>query len=69
MKDSVLQVFTETGMAVGVGEVIENPDEGDGRLYLLGEDGTHTVFNMRFVTNYVVRPYTPEEENTSDSTN
>lgn len=67
MKDSVLQVFTESGMAVGIGEVIDQPDEGDGRLYLLGEDGTHTVFNMRFVTHYVVRPYTEEEKKNTDA--
>ncbi|AHJ88705.1 hypothetical protein PBI_RHYNO_47 [Mycobacterium phage RhynO] len=67
MKDSVVQVFTETGMAVGVGEVIDAHDEGDGRLYVLGEDGTHTVFNMRFVTHYVVRPYNPEEKESANN--
>lgn len=59
MADSVLKVFTRDGMAAGIGEVIAQPDEG--MLYLTGEDGTHTVFNLRHVISYVVRPYRPEE--------
>ncbi|ASZ75483.1 hypothetical protein KIW74_gp45 [Mycobacterium phage Kimona] len=62
--DSVLQVMTTVGVTVGVGEVVPAPDEGtDGRLYLLGEDGTHTVFNMRHVVSYNVTPYNEEENN------
>lgn len=56
------------GTVVGVGEVVPATEEGgDGRLYLLGEGGTHTVFNMRHVVSYFYRPLTEEEQHAADA--
>ncbi|AGK87523.1 hypothetical protein M045_gp44 [Mycobacterium phage HINdeR] len=68
LADSYLRVQTVAGTSVGIGEVVPATDEGgDGRLYLLGEGGTHTVFNMRHVIQYFYRPLTEEEQRAVDA--
>ncbi|AIS73720.1 hypothetical protein SEA_PANAMAXUS_45 [Mycobacterium phage Panamaxus] len=64
MQNSIVRVFLESGLvAVGQGEVILQPDEG--ALYVIGDDGAHTVFNFRHVTHYTITPN--EEKNEEPS--
>ncbi|AQT28448.1 hypothetical protein KIP30_gp48 [Mycobacterium phage Pistachio] len=63
MQNSTVRVHLENGLiAIGQGEVIFQPDEG--ALYVLGDDGAHTVFNFRHVSHYVIVP-NDEKEGTS----
>ncbi|AJD82466.1 hypothetical protein SHEEN_48 [Mycobacterium phage Sheen] len=64
MADSYLRVHTIDGDIIqGIGEVVVEPNEGgDGRLYLVGDNTKHTVFNMKYVLHYFTRPLTEEEE-------
>ncbi|AOT25490.1 hypothetical protein KIP29_gp53 [Mycobacterium phage BabyRay] len=60
MQNASVRVHLENGLvAVGSGEVILQPDEG--ALYVLGDEGAHTVFNFRHVTHYVVVPNQDKE--------
>ncbi|AEJ92068.1 hypothetical protein [Mycobacterium tuberculosis] len=63
MQNCTVRVHLENGLiAIGQGEVIFQPDEG--ALYVLGDDGAHTVFNFRHVSHYVIVP-NDEKEGTS----
>ncbi|AUV62005.1 hypothetical protein KIV63_gp39 [Mycobacterium phage SWU2] len=68
MSDQYLRVHCVDGITHGIGEVVAAPEEGgDGRLYLLSDDGTHTVFNMRHVIRYFTRPLTEDEQRAVDT--
>lgn len=46
--------FTDGWSSVGFGEVIFRPEERS--IYLLGDDGTHTVYNFDRVKCYEATP-------------
>ncbi|QJD52099.1 hypothetical protein PBI_MA5_47 [Mycobacterium phage MA5] len=61
MKNVAVRVHPDNGLiAAGTGEVMFEPS--DGAIYVMGDDGAHTVFNFRHVTHYVVVPLDEEKQ-------
>ncbi|AGI61726.1 hypothetical protein M614_gp45 [Mycobacterium phage BTCU-1] len=61
MKNVAVRVHLDNGLiAAGTGEVLFEPS--DGAVYVMGNDGAHTVFNFDHITHYVVVPIDDEKE-------